>query len=474
MKLLSTCMAGALLMAISAATQAKTLRVDDDGVQDRKAQHSTIQAAIDAARSGDIITVAPGIYETPVSISTPRITLKGAQSGRISASRQTNTPDPTIESVIVQNPNTTGVTIYADNITVDGFYLKEVSIFPGFTQEPAESTSGLRVQNNVFAISTNSFGGMLLLGLQSSTVTNNIFFSLDPPNAPAYRGIYSYGLLSNVSISNNIFSGMVGAIFILNSDGVEKNAAAASGKKKRRISVSINGNNFRYTALDPSLDAFPAYGVELADVTNAVIANNGFSAVLRGGSGYRGIVLANGVADTQVSNNLIYVNSGTPASSTSPVDVGIYVNNLPVEVGGPINVPTTGNVLQNNSIDGDLATAFLWSVQRRISSKVISSRTMVLTASTWKMLTIIPSLVTPVIITRMMVSILMQIQKTIRSLATVSVATRTSTSRIAQVVATARVARPITTPRTQPPQPALIERLKFKKAPCAQEVSGAG
>jgi parallel beta-helix repeat protein len=290
-----------------------------------------------------------------VSISKPRITLKGAQSGRISASRQTNTPDPTIESVIVQNPNTTGVTIYADNVTVDGFYLKEVSIFPGFTQEPAESTSGLRVQNNVFAISTNSFGGMLLLGLQSSTITNNIFFSLDPPNAPAYRGIYSYGLLSNVSISNNIFSGMVGAIFILNSDGVEQNAAAASGKKKRRISVSINGNNFRYTALDPSLDTFPAYGVELADVTNAVIANNGFSAVLRGGSGYRGIVLANGVADTQVSNNLIYVNNGTPASSTSPVDVGIYVNNLPVEVGGPINVPTTGNVLQNNSIDGDLA-----------------------------------------------------------------------------------------------------------------------
>mgnify|MGYP006264537765 CR=1 FL=1 len=53
----------------------RTLRVPDD--------HGTIQAAVDAARPGDLVLVSPGTYRESVTVETERITIRGTNRDQV-------------------------------------------------------------------------------------------------------------------------------------------------------------------------------------------------------------------------------------------------------------------------------------------------------------------------------------------------------------------------------------------------------
>src|SRR5580698_9942765 len=55
----------------------KTIHVDPTGPAD----FHSVQRAVDAAASGDVITVSPGIYREVVVIAKPNLTLRGEGSG---------------------------------------------------------------------------------------------------------------------------------------------------------------------------------------------------------------------------------------------------------------------------------------------------------------------------------------------------------------------------------------------------------
>jgi hypothetical protein len=59
----------------SAAETTTTLA--DDGVIDVPADHDTIQAAVDAAQPGDLVLIAPGVYEEAVAVTTDDLTIRG-------------------------------------------------------------------------------------------------------------------------------------------------------------------------------------------------------------------------------------------------------------------------------------------------------------------------------------------------------------------------------------------------------------
>jgi hypothetical protein len=198
------------LHAGATGAHAKTLRVDDDGVQDRKAQYRSIQAAVDAAKPGDVIKVAPGTYlgtpekyNSALSIRQQRLKIKGAQSGNRNSARMTSTPDPTKESIIVVSPGkASAVSIVADKVILDGFFVKGRIVAVALSRP----LSGVRIQNNVVGIvddsTDDSLIGITLQELTSSTISNNIIFGLSNPRKGGI-GINSHWHLSDVSIVNN-------------------------------------------------------------------------------------------------------------------------------------------------------------------------------------------------------------------------------------------------------------------------------
>ena len=52
---------------------------DDDGVREVPAEYPTIQAAVDAAAEGDLVLVAPGVYNEAVDVVTDNLTIRGAR-----------------------------------------------------------------------------------------------------------------------------------------------------------------------------------------------------------------------------------------------------------------------------------------------------------------------------------------------------------------------------------------------------------
>ena len=85
--LLSISLFGAFVALGAAAAQAATLAVDDDGqatalnCNASDTAFSTIQAAVNAAGSGDTIQVCPGTYDEQVVVTTSHLTIRGAGAG---------------------------------------------------------------------------------------------------------------------------------------------------------------------------------------------------------------------------------------------------------------------------------------------------------------------------------------------------------------------------------------------------------
>ena len=82
---------------------------------------STIQAAVKAAHPGDTIRVCPGLYEETVTVTTRRLTIKGANAGRDATGRSRGQ-----ESIVTSDSMIGTVQLRADDITWDGFTIRGV------------------------------------------------------------------------------------------------------------------------------------------------------------------------------------------------------------------------------------------------------------------------------------------------------------------------------------------------------------
>lgn len=130
---------GSLLLASTA--NAATLSVDDDRKDCPTAQYTSIQAAVDAAQTGDTVAVCPGDYEegtgqtgTNALTISKSIILKGAGAGLVHVSPKATTPtggqileaSPSIRNgvgdvIAVNGTPSKPISVDISGITVDGY-----------------------------------------------------------------------------------------------------------------------------------------------------------------------------------------------------------------------------------------------------------------------------------------------------------------------------------------------------------------
>jgi len=151
---------GVVVLALSAGpATAKQFQVDDDGAQCKKADFTSIQAAVTAAgaRPGkDKIQVCPGLYQEQVRIEGP------AQDGlRLKAKKRTKldrdvTADPSKEAIIrfpgtaiPTNPKALVLVRNAEKVLVSGFRITGPYVFSGCAG-PLDRTYGVRVDGDGF------------------------------------------------------------------------------------------------------------------------------------------------------------------------------------------------------------------------------------------------------------------------------------------------------------------------------------
>ncbi len=206
------------------ADMAMTITGSNETVQNvtQGTTHSTIQAAIDAASSGDIIEVGPRTYAESVNIGTS-VTLASTDGAA---------------ATIIDGIGATVIDITADNVTIDGFTITNPDGKRGVT---AQNRNGVTFTNNVVtAIGT----------ADATTSGTNYGIAIVSGSAP----------VTNVDILNNTFSDIVGGDF----KSVDAIAVGWSNGDHDITDIVIENNtidNITTATVDYSSGGRGAYGV---------------------------------------------------------------------------------------------------------------------------------------------------------------------------------------------------------------------
>lgn len=177
--------------------------------------YSTIQAAVNAASAGAVITVDAGTYPEQVVV-TKSLTLKGAQAGvdARNGSRITGSASETVVTGALSGSfRTSAFSIKASDVTIDGFTVQgetnqDTSTGAGIVIAP--KMSGTHIFNNVIQ---NNVSGIFLANNSSTDpaiIQYNLFRNNNNAGSDGGRGIYtdqgiSGGNLTNVTIDSNAF-----------------------------------------------------------------------------------------------------------------------------------------------------------------------------------------------------------------------------------------------------------------------------
>lgn len=340
----------------------RTLFVDDDRVQIPSAAFTSIQAAVDAARRGDDIVVAPGVYREQVTFDADKdgITLKSR-----------NPRQAVIEAPAVLGGSQAIVSIEgADRVTVRGFtitgpaqqadgLLYGVLVFDGGSAE-IENNLITKIRNN--PLNGNQLGhGILVFGDGRRTTAE-----IEGNTITDYQkgGVLVFGPDADAEVSDNVIRG-VGPTGVIAQNGVEVSTGASAEIEDNSISANVytGTETFaagvlltaadRVTVSDNRLfantvgvaafftdgvtisdnrvfgnfaDGIQLAGVDRGRVTdNRVTENGGDGIVLDDTTRVRvsdnrvtenggdGLVLTNGSADNRVSDNFLRWNAGFDA-----------------------------------------------------------------------------------------------------------------------------------------------------------------
>jgi hypothetical protein len=196
--------------------------------------YSTIQAAVNAAAAGNTITVDAGTYNETVTIN-KTLTLKGAKAGIDARTRSTSGES------IVSNVNG-AFRINAKGVILDGFTVQGETSQADLTGAGivmAPTVSGTQLRNNIVQ---NNVAGVFLANSSATDpciIQNNLFKNNNNAGRQGGRGIYTNGsltngLLTNVIIDSNTFTGNRGG------SGTTTLEAAVAFEAQRATSVQSN------------------------------------------------------------------------------------------------------------------------------------------------------------------------------------------------------------------------------------------
>jgi parallel beta-helix repeat protein len=312
-----------------------TLFVDDDHAQMHNAAFTTIQAAVNAAKPGDTIRVAPGTYEESVTVD-KKLTILGAQTNtredqnrgrgenddkhdRDDHGHGNNSHNAVSRASIVESPaaGTAGFNLTANDIVIRGFTIEDSDdngVSPvGIVT--SRDTSGDTIANNI--IESNTFGIYLNTnGAHRTIVQNNLIRDNNQAGSASGNGIYSDQGASNVVNSHNFFTGQTNASIIFVGGGPLGPATNQSG-------LTITGNAMVNDA-----------PIILVNTTNSQISNNFMT-----GSVGSGIFLGGGVSGLTIRGNTLLNGAFT----------GI---NLRTDTFGNASTPNTNIQIVSNTISG--------------------------------------------------------------------------------------------------------------------------
>jgi hypothetical protein len=175
---------------------------------------STIQAAVKAAYTGDIIRVAAGIYHEPRIVIDKAISVLGAAA----------------DSTIIDGGKVSGLpSVGLVQITAGG----DVE-FSGFTLRNAGYDSGIP------AVRVGLFASSLVAGNRYTISHNRILGSNEPDDDQDY-GFYAYGGLENLVFEHNVVTG-TGANAVL----IERHAGPTD-ISDNKLDVGVGGNDAIFT-----------------------------------------------------------------------------------------------------------------------------------------------------------------------------------------------------------------------------------
>jgi len=228
--------------------------VVDDNLACPGATFTTIQAAVNAASSGDTIKVCPGTYNELVQVN-KTLTILGAQSG---VDARTRAVPVASESVVGSGDG--AFQILENNIVIDGFTIQGVNnppnIFPsalgaGIWTNPGFSgtNGGHQIRNNIIQ---NNIVGIFLHndGTFATKVDHNRIQNNNNPGPASGTGIDSELGLTNATIDSNKFVGntVESAIDVFSGSNITVSSNEFDANRRAIglgsvTSSSITGNN---------------------------------------------------------------------------------------------------------------------------------------------------------------------------------------------------------------------------------------
>lgn|GEM_PF-6130861 len=249
---------------------------------------ATIQHALDSAAVNDTITVEQGSYSESLTITTQKLTLRGAQAGVDARGRNST------ESELTGYINIDG---NADSLTIDGFSILEGATISG-------SKAGIYISNNATNI----------------TIQNNLFTRSGTVDGDSYRGILNAigGAQTGLLIQNNSFTGWATGVYLnpgptaaqlLNNDFIGNFVGVSVDGPDSTIFTgnSFNDNLFEGLGIGPWTDS----GNPAPDPLVGTFTNNSFSS----DSNYIG--LYSGVSSEFDFSNTSFEGTAASAMSTS-------------------------------------------------------------------------------------------------------------------------------------------------------------
>jgi parallel beta-helix repeat protein len=267
--------------------------------------YTSIQAAVNAANSGDTISVAPGTYQESVTISTP-LTLVGAGAD-----------STTIDAAGADN---------AVHISTDGVWLQ------GFT------------------IKGSRLDGVLVNGkdatIMNNTITQNASLVIPPaPGAPAPSAWNGLNLQnsSNDLVMNNSVSDNFGR-------GIRLEGSADYEFPDQGISLTVTGQSNNNLILDNTVDGnHAACGIVAStDSSDNVIAGNTVT------NNPAGIVISSlppfGLPNTPFASQVPSSNGNVISGNTVQNNTGVGIN-IDAVVGSDNN-----SVVANNTVSGNASS----------------------------------------------------------------------------------------------------------------------
>jgi len=326
--ILAIVLAGGALTTATAAT----LTVANATSAPCTGTYSTIQSAINAASTGDTISVCPGTYPEQVQI-TKKLTLLGAKAG-VDARTRVTTGESIIDSACG------AVQIMADNVVLDGFtaqgstmsdpcFIAGIWTNPGFsgTQGGYQIRNNI-VQNNIIGIEMDNTG-VLAARIERNLIQNNN--NLGPDGG---TGIDTNFGATNVVVDSNKFFG---------------NANTGVGNFGGGSSLTFSNNEF-----DSNRRAFGIASV----ISSSIATNNVHNSTDPATADIRIFGAVSGLSIT--CNNLasgagraIRINDSCPGCPNSSITInfnnisGYPVAGLEVDAGGYTGGPMSLNATNN-------------------------------------------------------------------------------------------------------------------------------